>query len=313
VHATFDPSDFKAVDAARSSMSAAGTLGALNLVIQGARDLPGRKALILVTEGFRLFSATDTHEQQQPDPRVRYALDRVIDQATRAGVVIYSLDARGLQTAGLSAADNIKSADPTTNRDALSGVVRDFAAERVLFNRDTQESIAYLAEQTGGFAVMNTNDLGRGLERIAEDVRDYYVIGYVPDRATFALNGKTPRLHRISVAVRRPGLRVKTRKEFLGVSDSPRSTTPATPAQQLVRAAMSPFAPADITLHAVMLPGYSPERGMFVRALLHIDARALTFKDGDNGKKTASADVVGLSSTATASRPRSSVRRSKSR
>ena len=304
-HATFSASDFTTVNALRNSMSAAGTLGALNLAIQGTRDLPGRKAVILVSEGFHLTSRIEAgpprpgaSEQandnpELPETRVRYALDRVIDQATRAGVVIYSLDSRGLQTAGLQASDNIKSQKPLAGTDAMADLVRRQAADRVEFNRDTQEGLAYVAEQTGGFAVMNTNDLVRGLGRISEDVRDYYVIGYVPQSSTFALNGKTPRLHKITVNVRRPGLRVKTRKEFLGVSDPQQPAAPVTPAQQLVHAATSPFAPTDIVLHATNLPGYSPERGMFVRTLLHIDARALTFVDRD-GKKTASADVVGL-------------------
>src|SRR5205807_9173516 len=67
-----------------------------------------------------------------------------------------------------------------------------------------------------------------------------------------------------------------------------------TPAEQLVHAAMSPFAPADIALHATTLPGYAPDRGMFARTLLHIDARALSFTDAGDGKKKAAADVVGL-------------------
>src|SRR5258708_39123963 len=52
--ATLDPNDFKVVDALRGSMAAAGTLGALNLVVRGARDLPGRKAIIFVSEGFKI-------------------------------------------------------------------------------------------------------------------------------------------------------------------------------------------------------------------------------------------------------------------
>jgi hypothetical protein len=67
-----------------------------------------------------------------------------------------------------------------------------------------------------------------------------------------------------------------------------------TPALQLVRAATSPFAATDIALRATTLPGYSAAQGTFVRALLHIDARALTFVDGEAGKKTASVDVLGM-------------------
>ena len=104
-----DPDDFKAITQLRNSMSAAGTLGALNLAIRGTRDLPGRKAIIFVSEGFQLMVQEPDDATKLPDARLRYSVDRVIDQATRAGVVIYSLDTRGLQTAGINAADNLKS------------------------------------------------------------------------------------------------------------------------------------------------------------------------------------------------------------
>lgn len=277
---SIDPNDFAIVNQLRRTMSAAGTLGALNLVVRGARDLPGRKAIIFVSEGFQLL------DDGEPNPRVRAALDRVIDQATRAGVVIYSLDCRGLQTGVLQAADNIKNLGE-------SGI-RGVAGDRTTLLRDTQEGMAYLAEQTGGFAVLNTNDLARGLGRITDDVRGYYVIGYTPGDGTFARQGQKPRLHKISIKVRRPGLRVKTRKAFLGISDPQETVGPATAAEQLVHAATSPFAVTDITLGATTLPGYSSEQGMFVRTLLHIDARPLTFVDSEGGKKAASADVLGM-------------------
>ena len=280
---TIDPADFQAVDQLRSSMSAAGTLGALNLVIRGTRELPGRKAVILVTEGFQMLDRLDA---ALPESRTRTALDRVTEQATRAGVVIYTLDARGLQTGGLLASDNIK------NR-AEAGI-RDFSTDRTTFRRDTQEGMAYLAEQTGGFAVLNTNDLGWGLGKIAGDVRDYYVIGYDPAEGTFAKPGQKPSIHKISITTTRPGLKVKTRKEFLGISDPPDVALPSTPAQALIRAATSPFGATAIALHATTLPGFSQEKGTFIRALLHIDAKPLTFVDSDDGKKTASVDVLGM-------------------
>ena len=154
--------------------------------------------------------------------------------------------------------------------------------------------MAYLAEQTGGFAVLNTNDLARGLGRITSDLRGYYVIGYVPEDGTFAAKGKTARFHKIAITVKRAGLRVKTRKEFLGISDPQETAGPTTAAEQLVHAAISPFAATDIALRATALPAFLPDQGMFVRALLHIDARALKFVDSEGARKTASVDVLGM-------------------
>src|SRR5262245_2961177 len=96
--------DFSALNRFRSTTIAAGALGALNLVIQGAKELPGRKAVLFVSEGFAIL------QQDVGDTQVRAALDRALDQATRAGVVIYSIDARGLQTGGMQAADNFNCA-----------------------------------------------------------------------------------------------------------------------------------------------------------------------------------------------------------
>src|SRR4029079_14071038 len=132
-------------------------------------------------------------------------------------------------------------------------------------NRDTQEGLAYVAEQTGGFAVLNNNDIAKGLGRIAEDVGGYYVIGYVPQGGTFAKPGEKASLHKIAVKVARPGLRVKTRKQFLGVSDPPEDVATLKDAQELVRAATSPFSAAALSLRATSLPGYSPAEGTFVR------------------------------------------------
>ncbi len=176
----------------------------------------------------------------------------------------------------------------------MQGTVREAAGERFDFNQKTQDALAYVAEQTGGFAVLNTNDLGKGLERISNDIRDYYVIGYVPAQGTFVDKGKKPSYHKITVKVRRPGLRVRTRKEFLGVSDVDAPLAPTTPRAQLIRAAISPFMTTDIALRATTVPAYTPEQGLFVHVELHVDARGLTFAAADDQKKTASADVLGM-------------------
>ena len=305
-HAPFDPSDFTSIDSFRSTTKAAGTLGAVNLVIQGAKDLPGRKALLFLSEGFVMLendgggsmTAVDNPTgvaMKSPDLRIRKPLDRAIDQATRAGVVIYSIDARGLQTGGLLASDNLKTngAEDPRSEGSLSQTVTNQVQQRGDLRRNTQEGMAYLAEQTGGFAILNSNDLGAALTRASKDVRDYYVIGYAPDSHTFAGKGALPQYHKLVVRVKRPGLKIRTRREFLGVSDVDETAESETPAQQLVNAAISPFTATDIALRATTLPGFD-ERGLYLRALLHIDASALTFDQQPDGKSTASADVLGM-------------------
>jgi VWFA-related protein len=283
--------DFSSLDSLRNNVIAAGSIGALNLVIEGARTLPGRKALLFVSEGFALLEKGAGDTFALPG-RARSALDRAVDQATRAGVVIYSVDARGLQTGGLTAGDDFNCA--TDCAPVFDSLIRDQQSSRNKQRSETQEGMKFLAEQTGGFAILNDNNLGKALARVAADVRDYYVIGYAPEADTFAAKGKTPEFHKIDVRVKRPGLKVRTRKEFFGVSDVDESAAPETPAQQLVNAAISPFTSTDIVMRATTLPGFDASQGLFVRALLHIDTTSLTFTKGADGKSAAAADVLGM-------------------
>jgi VWFA-related protein len=278
-----DPSDFSIVNDLRRHMSASGSLGALNLIIRGASQLPGRRAIVLLSEGFALM--TNDRGAYIAEPRTRIALDRAIEAAMRNGVVIYSVDARGLQTGGLMASDNVVgNAAPDTSQ-----------LDRRRFIHDTQEGLTYVAEQTGGIAALDTNDIGAGIARVVNDIRSYYILGYTPDDNTFAKPGKTPRLHKLSLKVKRPGLTVRTRKTFLGVSDPPAMApqTSSSPAQALRDAATSPFTASEIPMRATALPGYAPD-GAFVRTLLEIDAKALSFARGADGRTTADVDVLGM-------------------
>jgi hypothetical protein len=95
---------------------------------------------------------------------------------------------------------------------------REFLARSVA--RTTREdSLIEIAEQTGGLAVFSTNDLTGGLARIVDDLSGYYLIGYVPDQATFASRPGPPRFHEVKVEVKRDGVKVRSRKGFYGVTD----------------------------------------------------------------------------------------------
>src|SRR5215831_15683389 len=98
------------IDEFRQQMFSVGTLGAIAYVVRGLRDLPGRKSVVLVSDGFRIFSRNDGND------RVLQALRLLTDQANRASVVIYCLDARGLQTLGISAAEIPRVCSPRASR-----------------------------------------------------------------------------------------------------------------------------------------------------------------------------------------------------
>ena len=100
----------------REDVFAVGTLGAIGYVIRGLRELPGRKSIILVSDGIKIFNGVNFQREQSfsranatpaSSDRVLQALRRLTDQANRASVVIYAMDARGLQTLGITAADDV--------------------------------------------------------------------------------------------------------------------------------------------------------------------------------------------------------------
>lgn len=286
------------------STSVAGTMAALNLAVRAARDVPGRKTVVVASEGFPL-SLKPGEAMRFPgkddNSRVRSDTDGVIDQATRSGVVIYTINGAGLVTGGPRASDDYHQTtdtrDPFASHEYQGGEemaagARRLAAARGADSAIEQASLAYLAEQTGGFAVAS-NDFPGAFTRVTRDVRDYYVIGYEPDLGTFAPKDKSPRLNTITVKVKRSGVRVRSSKELIGVTD-PEPPSPPTPAQQLVLAARSPFSATTIAVQATNLPGYAPGRGLFVRTVLHLDAHALTLANGANNTRTATVDLVGL-------------------
>jgi VWFA-related protein len=110
--------------------------------------------------------------------------------ANRANATFYTIDPRGL-IAGQDLDDEV----PT--QDWLE------------FLRESQDSLRVLAEETGGFAIVNQNDFDKGLKRIDAETSDYYVLGYYS-------NNPDPlkRTRRIEVRSTRPGISVWSRTSY---------------------------------------------------------------------------------------------------
>ncbi|MDQ1591546.1 MAG: hypothetical protein QOG71_2173 [Pyrinomonadaceae bacterium] len=262
----------------REEIFAVGTLGALNFVVRGMRDLPGRKSVLLMSDGFALYT---TDRGRGRSDRVLQALRQLTDLANRASVVVYSIDARGLIVPGFSAADD------------LSGLsaqqIEDNMRERSNMIFDTQSGLAYLSQQTGGFLIKNNNDITGGIRRVVEDQKGYYLLGYRPEGATF-----DRRYHRISVKVKRPGLKVRTRTGFFGIRDEETRPLRRTREQQLLAAITSPFASPEVRLRLTTYFGNTAGGGSFMRSMLHLDAKDVKFSQEPDGKYKAVLDVVAV-------------------
>jgi VWFA-related protein len=267
----------------RTDYFAVGTLGALNFIVKGMGELPGRKSIVLMSDGFRIFNR-DVDGNPDASQRILDALRRLTDQANRAGVIVNTVDARGLQTLGLTAADSTGG----LNAEQLEQRLSDRRTE--LF--DTQEGLNYLAQQTGGRAFRNNNDIKGAIEKVLDDQKGYYLLGYEPDEKSF--DASKLRFNKLSVRVRRPGFNVRHRSGFLNISDETTASRPANvnPQQRLMSALTSPFGSGGVALRLNALFGDDAKNGPFIRSLVHINAKDLKFTDEPNGEKKAVFDIL---------------------
>jgi hypothetical protein len=121
--------------------------------------------------------------------------------AARGNVSFYAIDPRGL--GGLSA--EMMEIQPVFDDPSLGldtqGLDRDF--------QRSQDSLRVLADETSGFAAVNTNDFNSAFARVVKDNSAYYVLGYYPPGQR-----KDGRFHKLEVRVSRPGLRVRARSGY---------------------------------------------------------------------------------------------------
>ncbi|HEV7747470.1 MAG TPA: VWA domain-containing protein [Pyrinomonadaceae bacterium] len=271
------------LDQFREDVFSVGTLGAVGYVVKGMRELPGRKSILLISDGFKIYSAGDPERNS----RTLFALRRLIDQANRATVVIYTMNATGLQTYGLTAADSVAGMS--------SEDVEQQLGDRRTAAFESQNGLDYLARETGGIAIRNNNDLSSGIRRVMEDQKSYYLIGYRPDESTFDVTSGRRIFHKLSLKVTRPGkFNVRMRNGFFGITEEDEKTLASTPAQQLIKALTSPFGAAGVRLRLTTLFANDAKAGSYMRSLLHINANDLTFTDLPDGSHRAEFDVVAI-------------------
>jgi VWFA-related protein len=171
-----------------SEFRAAGmrTLRTVGGVVDGLAKIPGRKTIILLSDGF--FTENATEEVRQ-----------LVGLAARASVRIYSLDTRGLNR-GSASSDIIDAPLPRMPGDRLPDV------------NALSDGPNSLAVDTGGVAIRNENNFTSALDEIDRDTSSYYVLGYRPVNAK--LDGQ---FRALTVRVKRAGASTRSRKGYLAL------------------------------------------------------------------------------------------------
>lgn len=280
------------------------TITSLRFILRGMSYLPGRKSLVLFSDYVPIQEqelSASIKSSNQPDKtdsplsdapsmpeseRNYYAqLQRLAELAIRSSVVIYAIDTRGLQTTGLQAADAVNAPSVTgPNMAAIQNQVARTQALRSLALVRGREGSDLIAKQTGGFLVRNSNSFE--LDRVMEDQKGYYLIGFKPKEETF-----NRKFHHLKVRLKRRGLTVRTRAGFYGLTDEESHPAQLSVADQMNKALLSPFGANEVTVHLTSFFVDDPVQGPLLRSFLYLDPKDLTFTEEAGGWHVAKLDL----------------------
>jgi len=151
------------------------SLMALRQIVDILAGLEGRKSILYLSNGLPMTPglglmheyATQFHDNSILSIRGRMNHQRQFNslgsRAASQDINFYTIDAQGLEVGLSGGADSSYSTDPTASRIGQSNY---------------QASMRYLAERTGGIAIVNTNDISEGLGKIRQDFFSYYSLGF---------------------------------------------------------------------------------------------------------------------------------------
>lgn len=235
-----------------------------------------RKSLIYVSPGLTVDTVSDAQivraragsasglAVREANHRLVTDMPDVFRRLQRANVTVYSIDPCGLngfetwvasKARGLSALRSATLPVPADyNWLAPSGppLPMDLARHKATIDMDFLEAAA---ANTGGRAIVNTNDFEPGLNQMFEENGSYYLIGYVQPAAN-----KPGSFHRLQVEVNRPDMTVRTRNAYeVPVVSSPRDSGDRTPAELAISRSLSesgagPVAEGALPLSVTLAP-----------------------------------------------------------
>lgn len=281
------------------------TLETTGEVINSMKALPGRKSLVLISGGLPLYENTQKQitingvpttipEANTYISNASYLLRQLTDRASRAGVVINTMDIRGLKASrGVSLfTDPGNEATSALFGGASGGSSFGRAPNMAEFDNLALDTLSghlgleILAAATGGISVLNTNTFDEGLNRILNR-SSYYLLAYAP---TESFDSK---FHKVEIKVDRPGVKVYTRNGYIAKADEP-AAQPKTKEEAILKAVMSPLARRDIDVSGLLQYRFLPDNRADIDINVLVDANKLTFKQEGDSNFHGAFDVVGF-------------------
>jgi VWFA-related protein len=259
-----------------------------NFVINSLREIPGRKNLVMITGGIPIFEIGKSDNTD-----ITRLLNQLTNNAIRAGVVINSLDPRGLR-----ASPAVKGFQATPAKSALGGndpgdllfgrgdPGAESALGPMLAGASEHLGLSTVASTTGGVSVVNTNNFDSGLDKILARSNGYYTLAYAPSEKF------DKKFHEIKIKLKRNGLKVYSHAGYVA-REEVMSTAPRTKEEGIAAAARSPLARNDIDVTPNVAVRFLAGNKAAVDIHMLIDARKLHFSEtGDHYQ--VSLDVVGF-------------------
>ena len=188
------------------------SLGVLRDVVRRISTMPGQRSVIVISPGFLTLMDAQSEKTE------------MMDRAIRANVIISALNARGLYT--LMPGGDASQAGPINQ--TAANMKSQYASAIALAD---EETLAELAEGTGGTYFHNSNDLVAGFKRVAARPEYVYILGFSPQN--LKLDGG---FHAVKVLVKESGkVNLQARRGYY----APRQlTSPAETAKQEIEDAM---------------------------------------------------------------------------
>lgn len=252
----------------------------LKTLIKNARNLPGRKVVFLLSGGFQI------HNQRSD---LTTELRDITYYAAKSGVVIYSMDTRGL-VASLT--------DPSTEGIVDPSGRLERATHGELF--ESQNGMNALAVDTGGKALFDTNNLRQGLVPALKETSNYYLIAWKPDTEA----QKQSRFRNVEVKlIGHSDYAVRVRKGYFDLDPTPtpvakkEKTEPPRPQSVPAKLRESLAAPyPERALPILMSADYYDVagKGPVVNTALQVPGEFLVFGEQPDGKIQAIIDFSGL-------------------
>jgi hypothetical protein len=185
------------------------TLAALRSIARALGGIPGRKNLIWVSESFPISIAPDPDTGNNSFAGIRDFTDQVkavANSLTDAQVAVYPMDVLGLQAnQALSASQDINMPQRMMTGPKVAARLNHEDAERL----QDQGTMDELAQDTGGKACKNRNDLAGCVMTALKDSSSYYEMSFYPQNVNW-----DGRFHKILVKTSRPGVKLTYRRGY---------------------------------------------------------------------------------------------------